>query len=266
VIAARAEAGKNYGIVLIPEGLIEFIPSVKKLIARLNDLLAARAGEFADLAGEDAKIAAMAAWLGAEASSGGTSGKDLSRTFSSLPRQIRLQLLLDRDPHGNVQVSLIETDALLAELVGAKLKSMPGYQGKFSAQRHFFGYEGRAASPSNFDADYCYGLGCIAAVLARSGRTGYIASIRNLSQGPDQWEAGGVPITMLFNMESRHGKMKPVIRKALVDLAGPAFQALVTGRTEWEIEDAYAYPGPIQYFGPAEVSDAITKTLELEKG
>jgi pyrophosphate--fructose-6-phosphate 1-phosphotransferase len=258
VISARADQGKNYGIVLIPEGLIEFIPSVKKLIARLNHLLAEKESEFSKLEGADAKIKAVAGWLGAEG--------DLAKTFASLPQGIQLQLLLDRDPHGNVQVSLIDTDALLAELVSRKLKSMPGYKGKFSSQRHFFGYEGRAAAPSNFDADYCYGLGCVAAILARNGKTGYMASIRNVSKGVDQWAAGGVPITMMFNMESRHGKLKPVIQKALVELDGPAFKALVAGRPEWEVADAFVYPGPIQYFGPSEVCDAISKTLELERG
>jgi len=261
VIAARAEAGKNYGVVLIPEGLIEFIPSVKKLISRLNDLLAKHADEFAKLESADAKIATMTEWLAADAATA-----ELGKTFASLPKTIQLQLLLDRDPHGNVQVSLIETEALLAELVGRKLKASPSFKGKFSAQRHFFGYEGRAAAPSNFDSDYCYSLGCVAAILVRSGRTGYMASIRNVSKGPDQWVAGGIPITMMFNMEQRHGHLKPVIQKALVDLDGPAFKALAANRAKWESEDAFVYPGPIQYFGPAEVCDAITKTLELEQG
>ncbi len=256
VISARADSGKNYGVVLIPEGLIEFIPSVKRLISRLNDLLAKHEAEFAKLDSTEAKIAAMAGWLDA----------DLASTFKSLPQGIQLQLLLDRDPHGNVQVSLIETDALLAELVGRKLKSTPSFKGKFSSQRHFFGYEGRAAAPSNFDADYCYSLGCVAALLVRSGRTGYMASIRGVSKGVDQWTAGGIPITMMFNMETRHGHLKPVIQKALVELEGPAMKALEAGRKEWEVEDAFIYPGPIQYFGPSDVCDAITKTLELEQG
>ena len=260
VISARADAGKNYGVVLIPEGLIEFIPSVKKLISRLNDLLAKNEAEFAKLDTHDAKIAAMSSWL-----EGGLEG-DLGKTFASLPKNIQLQLLLDRDPHGNVQVSLIDTDALLAELVGRALKANPAYKGKFSSQRHFFGYEGRAAAPSNFDADYCYSLGCVAAILVRSGKTGYMASIRNVSKGPDQWIAGGIPITMMFNMEQRHGHLKPVIQKALVELEGPAFKALVASRAKWEVEDDFLYPGPIQYFGPSEVCDVITKTLELEQG
>jgi pyrophosphate--fructose-6-phosphate 1-phosphotransferase len=264
VISARADAGKNYGVVLIPEGLIEFIPSVKKLISRLNDLLAGNldvAKAFADQDSPEAKIAYISKLLAADAATA-----DLGKTFASLPKAIQLQLLLDRDPHGNVQVSLIETDALLAELVGRKLKSTASYKGKFSAQRHFFGYEGRAAAPSNFDADYCYSLGCVAAILVRSGRTGYMASIRNVSKGPDHWTAGGIPITMMFNMEQRHGHLKPVIQKALVELEGPAFKALAQSRSKWEVEDAFIYPGPIQYFGPSEVCDAITKTLELEQG
>ncbi|HLP41005.1 MAG TPA: diphosphate--fructose-6-phosphate 1-phosphotransferase [Fibrobacteria bacterium] len=254
VISARADAGKNYGLVLIPEGLIEFIPSFKKLIAQLNDTLAHHEADFAKLDGADAKIAAMSGWL---------SG-DLKKTFESLPKTIQLQLLLDRDPHGNVQVSLIDTDALLAEMVGRKLKTSTTFKGKFSSQRHFFGYEGRAAAPSNFDADYCYSLGSVAALLIRAGRTGYMASIRGVSKGVDQWAAGGIPITMLFNMEQRHGKQKPVIQKALVDLSGPAMKALEAGRAKWEVEDAFIYPGPIQYFGPSEVCDAITRTLHLE--
>jgi pyrophosphate--fructose-6-phosphate 1-phosphotransferase len=262
VISARADAGKNYGVVLIPEGLIEFIPSVKRLIACLNDLLAKNEAAFAKLETADAKIAAMSDWL----EEAPASGADLGKTFASLPKNIQLQLLLDRDPHGNVQVSLIDTDALLAELVGRKLKSSPSFKGKFSSQRHFFGYEGRAAAPSNFDADYCYSLGCVAAILVRSGRTGYMASIRNVSKGPDQWTAGGIPITMMFNMEQRHGHLKPVIQKALVELEGPAMKALLANRAKWEVEDAFVYPGPIQYFGPSEVCDAITKTLELEQG
>ena len=165
-----------------------------------------------------------------------------------------------------MQVSLIETEKLLSELAGERLKKDAEYRGKFSPQHHFFGYEGRAAAPSNFDADYCYGLGCVAAVLIRGGKTGYMASIRNLSRGVENWEAGGIPITMMFNMESRHGKLKPVIQKALVDLKGPAFLELAQHRAEWEVEDSYLFPGPIQYFGPSEICDAITKTLALEQG
>ena len=266
VVKARAEAGKNYGLVLIPEGLIEFIPSVKNLIATLNDELAHKAEEFGKLATPEAKIDAMAGWLATKGLGKVAAEVGPHSTFTSLPKSIQLQLLLDRDPHGNVQVSLIDTDALLAELVAQKLKADPSYKGKFASQRHFFGYEGRAAAPSNFDADYCYSLGSVAALLIRSGRTGYMASIRNISKGVDQWQAGGIPITMLFNMEQRHGKQKPVIQKALVDLQGPAMKALEAGRSKWEVEDAFVYPGPIQYFSPSEVCDAITKTLALEQG
>jgi diphosphate-dependent phosphofructokinase len=254
VIAARAEKGKNYGVVLVPEGLIEFIPSMKRLIADLNHLLAEKADAFALLQTNEEKIRTMLTWL----------PNDLAQVFKGLPQGIQMQLLLDRDPHGNVQVSLIDTEILLADLVGNRLKNTAGYTGKFSSQHHFFGYEGRAAAPSNFDADYCYSLGSVAALLIRNGKTGYIASIRQVSQGVDQWQAGGIPITMLFNMESRHGKLKPVIQKALVELDGPAFKAFAAARGAWEVEDAFVYPGPIQYFGPSEVCDAITHTLELE--
>jgi diphosphate-dependent phosphofructokinase len=241
-------------VVLVPEGLIEFIPSMKRLIADLNHILAEKADAFAKLQTHDQKISTMTSWLPA----------DLAKVFSSLPQGIQMQLLLDRDPHGNVQVSLIDTEILLADLVGRRLKTNPNYKGKYSSQHHFFGYEGRAAAPSNFDADYCYSLGSVAAVLIRNGKTGYMASIRKVSRGVDQWEAGGIPITMLFNMESRHGKLKPVIQKALVDLKGPAFQTFAAERKSWEVQDAFVYPGPIQYFGPTEVCDAITQTLALE--
>ncbi len=254
VIAARSEKGKDYGVVLVPEGLIEFIPSMKKLIADLNHLLAEKSEAFAKLQSNADKISAVQGWLPA----------DLAHVFASLPQGIQMQLLLDRDPHGNVQVSLIDTEILLADLVGRRLKTLPGYKGKYSSQHHFFGYEGRAAAPSNFDADYCYSLGTVAALLIRNEKTGYMASIRRVSQGIDQWQAGGIPITMLFNMESRHGKLKPVIQKALVELEGPAFKAFAAERQDWEIEDAFVYPGPIQYFGPTEVCDAITQTLALE--
>lgn len=254
VVAARAAKGKDFGVVLVPEGLIEFIPSMKKLIAELNHLLAEKSAAFGALKTKEEKISQVEGWL----------SQDLAKVFSSLPQGIQMQLLLDRDPHGNVQVSLIDTEILLADMVGKRLKSLTGYAGKFSTQHHFFGYEGRAAAPSNFDADYCYSLGSVAAILIRNGKTGYMASIRRVSQGVDQWQAGGIPITMLFNMESRHGKLKPVIQKALVELNAPAFKAFAAKRGEWEIEDAFVYPGPIQYFGPTEVCDAITQTLTLE--
>ncbi|HEX2613157.1 MAG TPA: diphosphate--fructose-6-phosphate 1-phosphotransferase [Fibrobacteria bacterium] len=258
-IKARAKQAKNYGVVLVPEGLIEFVPALKALVAEVNHLLAEREAEFSKLEGAAAKISTLAGWL----------KPDVAATFKSLPASIQAQLLLDRDPHGNVQVSLIETEKLLSEMVAAKLKGDADYKaagGKFSAQHHFFGYEGRAAAPSNFDADYCYGLGAVAAVLINNGKTGYMASIRNLSKGPANWVAGGIPITMLFNMEQRHGKLKPVIQKALVELDGPAFKELAKHRDAWAVEDAYLFPGPIQYFGPAEVCDAVTMTLELEGG
>lgn len=258
-IKARAAQGKNYGVVLVPEGLVEFVPAIKSLIGEVNHLLAEKEAEFAGLQTTAAKIETLSGWL----------KPANAATFRTLPASIQAQLLLDRDPHGNVQVSLIETEKLLSEVVAARLKDDAEYKaagGKFSAQHHFFGYEGRAAAPSNFDADYCYGLGSVAAVLIRSGKTGYMASIRNLSQGPAKWAAGGIPITMLFNMESRHGRLKPVIQKALVELASPAFKELVKHRDAWAVEDAYLFPGPIQYFGPAEICDAITKTLELERG
>ncbi len=258
-IKARAAQGKNYGVVLVPEGLVEFVPALKALVAEVNHLLAEKETEFSKLETTADKIATLAGWLKPQNAA----------TFKSLPASIQAQLLLDRDPHGNVQVSLIETEKLLSEIVAGKLKDDAEYKaagGKFTAQHHFFGYEGRAAAPSNFDADYCYGLGSVAAVLVRNGKTGYMASIRNLSKGPANWIAGGIPITMLFNMESRHGRLKPVIQKALVELESPAFKELVAHRAEWEVEDAYLFPGPIQYFGPAEVCDAITRTLELERG
>jgi pyrophosphate--fructose-6-phosphate 1-phosphotransferase len=258
-IKARAAQGKNYGVVLVPEGLIEFVPALKTLVAEVNHLLAEKEAEFSKLETTASKIDTLAGWL----------KPANAATFKSLPVSIQSQLLLDRDPHGNVQVSLIETEKLLSEIVAAKLKADAEYKaagGKFSAQHHFFGYEGRAAAPSNFDADYCYGLGSVAAVLIQGGRTGYMASIRNLSAGPAHWIAGGIPITMLFNMESRHGRLKPVIQKALVELDSPAFLEQVKHRDAWEVEDAYLFPGPIQYFGPAEVCDAITQTLTLEKG
>jgi len=255
-VKARAAQGKNYGVVLVPEGLVEFIPSIKSLIAEVNHLLAEKETEFSKLDSTDKKIDTLAGWI----------KTDVVSTFKSLPKSIQAQLLLERDPHGNVQVSLIETEKLLSEMVSARLKKDADYKGKFTAQHHFFGYEGRAAAPSNFDADYCYGLGSVAAVLIRNGKTGYMASIRNLSKGVDHWEAGGIPITMMFNMETRHGKLKPVIQKALVELTSPAFEELVKHRDAWEVEDAYLFPGPIQYFGPSEIADAITKTLMLEMG
>ena len=257
VVAKRAANGNNFGTVLIPEGLIEFIPAMKALIAELNDLLA-RSPEFATL-DADAQRAYVIANLSAENAA----------TFESLPVGVARQLSLDRDPHGNVQVSLIETEKLLSEMVGKKLKAMKEageYVGKFSALHHFFGYEGRCADPSNFDADYCYALGYNAAQLINCGATGYMSSIRNLTKPSVQWIAGGIPITMMMNMERRNGKMKPVIQKALVDLDGAPFQKFAQHRAEWAENTCYVYPGPIQYFGPAEVCDQPSRTLYYEQG
>jgi len=253
-VAARAANGENFGTVLIPEGLVEFIPAMKKLIAELNDLLAHNEAEVNAFESNKEKRDFLSAKLSAE----------MAEVFDSLPNAIANQLMLDRDPHGNVQVSLIETEKLLIDMVKAKLKIMKKegkYEGKFSAQGHFFGYEGRCASPSNFDADYCYSLGYTASVLIGEGKTGYMASVRNLTASADNWIAGGVPVTMMMNMERRHGEMKPVIQKALVRLDGAPFKALVAKRDDWKLNTKYVYPGPIQYFGPTEVCDLPTKTL-----
>ena len=257
VVAARAANGNNFGIVLIPEGLIEFIPAMKSLIAELNDMLA-RHPEFAGL-----DAAAQRAFVLDNLS------KDNAATFESLPDGVARQLTLDRDPHGNVQVSLIETEKLLSEMVGkrlAQLKAEGRYVGKFAALHHFFGYEGRCADPSNFDADYCYALGYNAAQLINCGATGYMSSVRHLSKPSAEWLAGGIPITMMMNMEHRNGKNKPVIRKALVDLDGAPFKVFASHRQEWAINTCYCYPGPIQYFGPAEVCDQTSRTLYYEQG
>lgn len=262
VISRRAEKGLNYGVALIPEGLIEFIPEVGSLIARLSDVLAHDAEgpkEFDKLSGLDAQLAWLERQLPAQ---------DFS-VFKSLPSEIQKQLLLDRDSHGNVQVSLIETEKLIVEMVKRKLKdwSREGrFKGKFSALTHFFGYEGRCAFPSNFDADYCYSLGYTAYVLFRNGLTGYLSSVRNTHLSADQWTCGGIPITMMMNIEQRHGKPKPVIRKALVDLEDRPFQTFLAHRDEWAIETAYLFPGAIQYYGPSEVCDQPTRTLLLEQG
>ena len=259
VIVKRADAGLNFGTILIPEGLIEFIPAVKKLISELNDMLADN-DDFGSLGKEDAQREYVKARLTDES----------CKVFRSLPKGIARQLTLDRDPHGNVQVSLIETEKLLIEMVAkrlAQLKAENAYKGKFASIGHFFGYEGRCAIPSNFDADYCYSLGFTASVLIAAGKTGYMASVRNLTAPATEWIAGGVPITMLFNMERRKGKDVPVIQKALVDLNGAPFKYLEQYRAEWANNElSYIYPGPIQYFGPLEVCDKPTKTLMLEKG
>ncbi len=257
VIADRAADGNNFGTVLIPEGLIEFIPAMKALIAQLNDMLAANP-DFAKLA-----PAAQREFVLSNLT------KENAETFESLPEGVARQLSLDRDPHGNVQVSLIETEKLLSDMVGKKLEQMKAdgkYVGKFSALHHFFGYEGRCADPSNFDADYCYALGFNAAQLVNCGATGYMSSIRNLSKPSVQWVAGGIPITMMMNMEHRNGENKPVIKKALVDLNGKPFKEFAKNRAKWARETCYTYPGPIQYFGPDEVCDQTSRTLYYEQG
>ena len=256
-VANRAAAGNNFGIVLIPEGLIEFIPAMKALIAELNDFLAANGEEFNKIEPNKQREYIISK-LSAENSA----------IYASLPEGVARQLSLDRDPHGNVQVSLIETEKLLSEMVAKKLaawKAEGKFVGKFSAQHHFFGYEGRCAAPSNFDADYCYSLGYTASLLIASGKTGYMSSVRNTTAPASEWIAGGVPITMMMNMERRHGEMKPVIQKALVKLDGAPFKAFAAQREAWAKETAYVYPGPIQYFGPSEVCDQPTKTLQLEQ-
>ena len=254
-VADRAADGNNFGTVLIPEGLIEFIPAIKRLIAELNDLLAIEEGKkvepkdhynwiMSKLTGENAAV------------------------YASLPEGVAKQLTMERDPHGNVQVSLIETEKLLSEMVANKLaewKKEGKFNGKFAAQHHFFGYEGRCAAPSNYDADYCYALGISASELISNGKTGYMAIVKNTTAPAEEWIAGGVPITMMFNMERRNGEMKPVIRKALVDLNGKPFKEFASHREEWRRNTCFVYPGPIQYFGPTEVCDQPTMTLKLEQ-
>lgn len=254
-VADRAADGNDFGTVLIPEGLIEFIPAIKRLIAELNDLLASEEGKKVEpkdhynwikskLTGENAAV------------------------YASLPEGVAKQLTMERDPHGNVQVSLIETEKLLSEMVANKLaewKKEGKFNGKFAAQHHFFGYEGRCAAPSNYDADYCYALGISASELISNGKTGYMAIVKNTTAPAEEWIAGGVPITMMFNMERRNGEMKPVIRKALVDLNGKPFKEFASHREEWRRNTCFVYPGPIQYFGPTEVCDQPTMTLKLEQ-
>ncbi len=257
-VANRAAKGLNFGIVLVPEGLIEFIPAIKKLISELNDMLAANQAEF-DKVADDQKIDYVVKHL----------SKENAAIFESLPVAVSRQLALERDPHGNVQVSLIETEQLLAEMVGKKLaewKKSGKFVGKFATQHHFFGYEGRCAAPSNFDADYCYSLGYTASMLIGAGKTGYMSSVRNTTEPADKWISGGIPITAMMNMEKRNGKMKPVIQKALVKLDGGPFKYFASKRDEWAINTDFVYPGPIQYFGPTEVCDQPTHTLLLEHG
>ena len=257
IIAKRAEDGNNFGTVIVPEGLIEFIPAIGRLIQELNDLLAAHGADYKDL-DKEAQRKYIIEHL----------SKENAATFETLPADVARQLSLDRDPHGNVQVSLIETEKLLSAMCEARLAEMKKegkYVGKFAAQHHFFGYEGRCAAPSNFDADYCYALGTSAAQLIANGKTGYMAIVKNTTAPADQWIAGGVPITMMMNMERRNGEMKPVIRKALVELDGAPFKEFASKRDVWARETAYVYPGPIQYWGPTEVCDQPTKTLAIEQ-
>jgi len=258
IVALRAAEGKNFGTVLVPEGLIEFIPVVKRLISELNDFLAKNGEEFAAI-----ERARQREYIVSRLS------QENAELYASLPEEVARQLSLDRDPHGNVQVSLIETEKLLSDMVGSKLaewKREGKFVGKFAAQHHFFGYEGRCAAPSNFDSDYCYSLGYTASVLIANGKTGYMASVRNLTAPAAEWIAGGIPITAMMNMERRNGKMKPVIQKALVELEGEPFKKFAAQRDVWAKETAYVYPGPIQYFGPKEVCDQPTKTLQFEQG
>lgn len=255
-VAERAERGLNFGTVLIPEGLIEFIPAMKSLIAELNDLLADTTE------GQTAKQSEQRNWVISHLSTKNAA------IFASLPESVAAQLTLDRDPHGNVCVSRIETEVLLSSMVGMKLaqwKAEGKYVGKFATQHHFLGYEGRCGFPSNYDADYCYALGCTAAQLIFAGKTGYMASVRNTVAPADEWVAGGAPLSMMLNVEHRRGKEHPVIKKALVDLEGRPFKEFAFHREEWARETEYVFPGPIQYFGPSELCDKPTKTLQLEK-
>ena len=260
IIVRRADMGKNFGIAVIPEGLIEFIPEMKSMIANLNDIMASLETDpaFVNATTIREKFDIVENRL----------DPANAKVYNSLPALIKTQLLADRDPHGNVQVSKIETEKLLIEMIETRLdeiKSQGEYIGKFSPQSHFFGYEGRCAFPSNFDADYCYSLGFNAFALINFGLTGYLSSVRNLTAPASEWIAGGVPLTMMMNMEKRHGEMKPVIQKALVELNGPVFKQLEQNREDWAMNDRYLFPGAIQYFGPSSVCDITTCTLQLER-
>jgi len=247
VVISRAEAGKNFGVILVPEGLIEFIPEVKELISALNDSLAQDGNKDSVISKLPPRLAAL---------------------MKSLPDGIAAQLMLERDPHGNVQVSLIETEKLLIEMLSAKLKILKAegkYGGKFSAVSHFFGYEGRCGAPSNFDANYCYALGYNAAVLALNNCGGYLSSVRKLVQPPAKWQCGGMPLTAMMNIERRSGKEKPVIKKALVELNGAPFKKFAAARQKWAQTESYIYPGPVQFFGPPAVANMTTKTLQYEQ-
>ena len=259
-VEARAAKGMNFGVAIIPEGVVEFVPEFSALIAEINELLAgSKAEAFNALPNWKEKYAFIEKGLSQEAMS----------VFAILPEGIQQQLFLERDPHGNVQVSLIESEKLFSAIVKAKLeerKAAGSYKGKFNALHHFFGYEGRCAFPSNFDADYCYSLGYNAFMLIQYGYNGYLSKVSNLSKSADEWVAGGMPITKMMNIERRHGEDKPVIRKALVELDGKPFKFFEAHREQWAKETCYTYPGAIQYYGPAEVCDLTTRTLALEKG
>lgn len=258
LVVARANQGNNFGVVLIPEGLIEFIPEIKLLIKELNDLLAIRQTDFDACATIKEKITFVAGLLSTSS----------ANAFADLPYSIKEEFLGDRDPHGNVQVSKIETEKLLITMIAEELKQINASRTKkveFSALAHFFGYEGRCAAPSNFDADYCYSLGYTTAALIGAGKTGYMASVRNVSRPAAEWVAGGIPLTMMMNIERRHGKDVPVIRKALVQLEDKPFQTFAANRQNWGHQTSFVYPGPIQYFGPTEVCDQVTCTLKLEQ-
>lgn len=254
VVEARAKAGKSFGVAVIPEGLVEFMPDVKKLISELNDAMVGLEKELEALTKVPDKAAKICEKI----------SKESAAVLNTLPEGIQAQLLLDRDPHGNVQVSLIETEKLLIDLVGKELKERSQGKIKLKALNHFYGYEGRCAHPSNFDSDYAYTLGYAAAVLAQNKLTGYISSVSNLASQVDEWQAGGVPATMLMNMERRHGKDKPVIQKALVQLDGEPFRAFADNRAQWALTESYIYPGAIQYFGPSEICDSVNFTVALE--
>ena len=259
-VEKRGNNGENFGVAIIPEGIVEFVPEFSKLIAEINELLAgSKTEEFNALPDWDAKYAFIKK---------GLSGESFA-VFDILPQFVQQQLFLERDPHGNVQVSLIESEKLFSEMVKAELakrKAAGTYKGKFGSQHHFFGYEGRCAFPSNFDADYCYSLGYNAFMLIQYGYTGYLSKVSNISKPAEEWVAGGMPITKMMNMERRNGEDKPVIRKALVELDGAPFKYFEAHRDEWAVKTAFTYPGAIQYFGPAEVCDLTTRTLALEKG
>lgn len=260
IIVKRADMGKNFGIAVIPEGLIEFIPEMKSMIANLNDIMASLENDSAFVNATTIRDKFDIVENRLEANN--------AKVYASLPVLIKGQLLADRDPHGNVQVSKIETEKLLIEMISTRLeelKSQGEFIGKFNAQSHFFGYEGRCAFPSNFDADYCYSLGFNAFALISFGLTGYLSSVRNLTAPASEWVAGGIPLTMMMNMEKRHGEMKPVIQKALVKLDGPVFKQLEDNRENWAMNDRYLFPGAIQYFGPSCVCDVTTCTLQLER-